>query len=96
MTKRKTTQTSTFGSPGRAGHDSSRFYAGKLYKDQLKGNLVDYVENPIPAESLDQIFCNSAEVMKELPECSVHLMITSPPYNVGKDYDEDLSLEEFL
>jgi site-specific DNA-methyltransferase (adenine-specific) len=23
-------------------------------------------------------------------------MVTSPPYNVGKDYDEDLSLEEYL
>ena len=34
--------------------------------------------------------------MKELPDCSVHLMVTSPPYNVGKDYDEDLSLEEYL
>ncbi len=34
--------------------------------------------------------------MKELPDASVHLMVTSPPYNVGKDYDEDLSLAEYL
>jgi DNA modification methylase len=34
--------------------------------------------------------------MKELPNKSVHLMITSPPYNVGKDYDKDLSLKEYL
>ena len=34
--------------------------------------------------------------MNELPDNSVHLMITSPPYNVSKDYDEDLSLEEYL
>ena len=34
--------------------------------------------------------------MAELPDCSVHLMVTSPPYNVGKDYDEDLSLDEYL
>ena len=34
--------------------------------------------------------------MEELPDCSVHLMVTSPPYNVGKEYDEDLSLEEYL
>ena len=27
---------------------------------------------------------------------SIHLMITSPPYNVSKDYDENLSLEEYL
>ena len=28
--------------------------------------------------------------MHHLPDNSVHLMITSPPYNVGKDYDDDL------
>jgi modification methylase len=34
--------------------------------------------------------------MSELPDCSVHLMVTSPPYNVGKEYDEDLSMEDYL
>jgi site-specific DNA-methyltransferase (adenine-specific) len=34
--------------------------------------------------------------MAELKDNSVHLMVTSPPYNVGKDYDEDLSLQEYL
>jgi site-specific DNA-methyltransferase (adenine-specific) len=34
--------------------------------------------------------------MAELPDNSVHLMVTSPPYNVGKDYDTDLTLEEHL
>ncbi len=33
--------------------------------------------------------------MEELPDRSVHLMITSPPYNVSKEYDEDLALEEY-
>ncbi len=96
MPKRKTTKTSSFGSPGRAGHDSSGFYAGKLYERQPQGQDVTYVENPIPPESLDRIFCHSAERMTELPDCSVHLMVTSPPYNVGKDYDEDLSLDDYL
>ena len=27
------------------------------------------------------------EVMKKLPNNSIHLAITSPPYNVGKNYD---------
>ena len=34
--------------------------------------------------------------MDEIPDDSIHLMITSPPYNVGKDYDDDLSLDEYL
>lgn len=33
--------------------------------------------------------------MDDLPDNSVHLMVTSPPYNVGKDYDEDLTLESY-
>ncbi len=96
MTKRKSTQTSAFGSPGRIGHDSSAFYAGKLYDDQQQGMEMEYIENPIPPGSLDHIFCHSSEAMTELPDCSVHLMVTSPPYNVGKEYDEDLSLKDYL
>lgn len=34
--------------------------------------------------------------MKEIPDNSLHLMITSPPYNVTKEYDKDLSLREYL
>lgn len=33
--------------------------------------------------------------MDELADNSVHLMITSPPYNVSKEYDEDLTLDEY-
>ena len=33
--------------------------------------------------------------MHQLPDCSVHLMVTSPPYNVGKEYDDDLTLAQY-
>lgn len=95
MPPRKPTKTSSFGSPGRVGHDASAFYAARLYADQPKGQEEAYVENPIPAERLDSIIHASSESMKDLPDASVHLMVTSPPYNVGKDYDEDLSMDEF-
>jgi modification methylase len=97
MPKRKllrNTSTASFGSPGREGHDSSTFYKTRLYADQPQADFEMYVENPLV--KLDQIFHHSSESMDELPDCSIHLMVTSPPYNVGKDYDEDLSLEEYL
>jgi DNA modification methylase len=94
--KRKSTHTSTFGAPGRSGHDSSPFYAGKIYDHLPNVEEMDFVENPVPPGSLDQIFCHTSETMTELPDSSIHLMVTSPPYNVGKDYDEDLSLEDYL
>ena len=39
------------------------------------------------------------EVMKKLPNNSIHLAITSPPYNVGKNYDnhnDNMNYEEYL
>ena len=94
MPKRKSTVTSSFGSPGREGHDSSAFYGTRLYADRLQEGNEMYVENPIA--ELDRIHQASCEEMRELPDCSVHLMVTSPPYNVGKEYDNNLTLEEYL
>ncbi|MFP3871694.1 MAG: DNA-methyltransferase [Candidatus Natronoplasma sp.] len=34
--------------------------------------------------------------MGELPDRSIHLMVTSPPYNACKEYDENLTLDEYL
>jgi len=56
----------------------------------------EYIENPIAVEYLNQVFCASSERMTELQDSSVHLMVTSPPYNVGKEYDQDLTLDEYL
>jgi len=53
------------------------------------------VENPVPPEVLDKVLCQDSRKMDNIPECSVHLMVTSPPYNVGKEYDEDLDLYEY-
>jgi site-specific DNA-methyltransferase (adenine-specific) len=34
--------------------------------------------------------------MDGIPDSSIHLVVTSPPYNVRKDYDQDLTLDEYL
>lgn len=93
--RRRGTKTSAFGTPGRIAHDSSLFYASRLYEGLPKEKGGEYIENPIPDEFIDRILCKSSENMKELPDNSVHLMVTSPPYNVGKEYDENLTLEEY-
>lgn len=94
--KRTGTSTSSFGTPGRIGHDSSKFYKSRLYEGIKTGKAVKYVEKKIPKKYQNKIFCRSSEQMKELPDTSIHLMITSPPYNASKDYDENLSLDEYL
>lgn len=89
------TKTSTFGSPGRINHDSTTFYTSRLYEGLPKEDVTNYIENEIPSIYLDKILCKSSEKMEELPDNSIHLMVTSPPYNVGKEYDENLTLNEY-
>jgi len=93
--RKKGTKTSAFGSPGRINHDSTPFYTSRLYEGLPKEETCRYVENPIPPQFLDKIFCKTSEKMDELPDNSIHLMVTSPPYNVGKEYDENLTLNEY-
>lgn len=95
--RKKGTKTSSFGSPGRISHDSTKFYSSKLYEGLPKeAEKVNFIENQISNNVLDKIFCKSSENMEELPDNSVHLMVTSPPYNVGKDYDEDFTLNDYM
>jgi DNA modification methylase len=94
--RRKTTETSAFGTAGRISHDASRFYDSRLYEDLPGENEVEHIENAIPEECIDRLFCRSSEQMDELPDNSVDLMVTSPPYNASKEYDRDLNLEEYL
>ena len=93
--RKRGTQTSPFGSPGRINHDSTPFYASKLYEGLPTEKRTEYVEASIPPQFLDKVFCKTSENMEELPDNSVHLMVTSPPYNVGKEYDENLTLQEY-
>lgn len=96
LSKRKMgTKTSAFGSPGRINHDSTPFYTSRLYEGLPKEEIVKYTESPIQPQFVDKVHCKSSEKMEELPNTSVHLMVTSPPYNVGKLYDEDLSLNQY-
>ncbi len=94
--ERKKTQTSSFGSSKRESHDATAFYKSKLYKNQQKESSKIQEINLLPSEYENIILNKSSESMKEIPDSSIHLIITSPPYNVRKDYDEDFSLKEYL
>jgi site-specific DNA-methyltransferase (adenine-specific) len=53
-------------------------------------------DKEFPKELKNRIILGDAQQMRAIPDNSVHLMITSPPYNVSKVYDADLSLQEYL
>ncbi len=96
--KRKSgSRTSAFGAGTRANHDASFFYASRMYR-HLPGidDARPYVENPLPDALVDAFIQGDSRQMKELPDESIHLMVTSPPYNARKTYDQDLTLDEYL
>lgn len=95
---KKGSKTTKFGTTSRVNHDSSDYYNSKLYSE-LSGNgkkAEIIIEHPFPFEYENKVILGSSENMKEIPDNSLHLMVTSPPYNVSKEYDEDLSLNEYL
>lgn len=80
--KRGNTKTSSFGVSKRESHDSSTFYS--RFRAPLLSN--DEIINRL--ESVDQIICGDARKMRVLPDNSIALVVTSPPYFVGKAYEE--------
>lgn len=39
---------------------------------------------------------NCLDFMREMPEESIQLVVTSPPYNIGKPYEKKLSLKDYV
>jgi len=98
----KKTKTSSFGSGKREGHDASAFYSRNLYEsngiisEPLSARELNDIKISPVGKWADQIHCHTSTDMKVIPDNSVGLAFTSPPYNVGKDYDDDMGLKEYL
>lgn len=101
------TQTSKFGVSKREGHSSEIFYNSRLYKDGIPNllNIREIIQPKITKRSIiktleenwpSRIYCHTSEDMYHIPDQSIALAFTSPPYNVGKDYDENFNLMEYL
>jgi modification methylase len=94
----KKTKTSSFGTGKRESHDSSAFYDRKLYGGKFEEASKEELNVSIPPVEgwVDKIYCQSSEKMDAIPNNGIALAFTSPPYNVGKDYDENFSIEDYL
>lgn len=98
----KKTKTSSFGTGKREGHDASAFYGRNLYgvdgtfaQSASGKELRDVKISPV-GKWANRIYPASSTNMEEIPDNSIGLAFTSPPYNVGKDYDHDMGLQEYL
>ena len=80
--RREATATSEFGSGRRENHDSSAFY------DRFNAPVISADETVNPVGDLGNgCILGDARDMGDLPDNSVALVVTSPPYFVGKEYE---------
>lgn len=81
--RRKSTSTTAFGVGRRESHDASGFY--ERFTPPVISNEVDTNE---VADEVGAVHCrDSREMTSILPANSVALVVTSPPYFVGKEYE---------
>jgi site-specific DNA-methyltransferase (adenine-specific) len=83
--RRLSTSTSTFGVGRREGHDASQFYA-RFRPPEISGD-----ERVATAPDLGD-GCIHGDIRRrdDVPDRSVALVVTSPPYFAGKEYEEAL------
>ena len=82
---RRPTSTSAFGVSRREGHDSSAFY-GRFDRPQLESR-AEIVLSPVR----DVIVTGDSRSMDALVDASIALVVTSPPYFAGKEYELESS-----
>jgi site-specific DNA-methyltransferase (adenine-specific) len=78
------TKTSRFGVGRRENHDSSAFY------EQFAAPTLSDDEELRGCERVDRLFVGDARDMSAVASKSVALVVTSPPYFAGKDYEAAL------
>jgi DNA modification methylase len=85
---RRGTSTSNFGVGRRENHDASAFY------DRFRPpELSDEQWVPAPTPVAEPFICGDARHMDKIDDGSVALVVTSPPYFAGKQYEEELERE---
>jgi site-specific DNA-methyltransferase (adenine-specific) len=84
MTRRKPTSTSAFGVGRRESHDASGFY------NRFTPPVVSSDENVVRSPIAEKPILGDARAMDEVEDASVALVVTSPPYFAGKEYEEAL------
>lgn len=85
--RRQATATTNFGSGRREAHDASAFYARFVSPELSTDTTVN------PSEVVDVIFNEDARAMRSVAANSVALVVTSPPYFAGKQYEESLGVD---
>ena len=92
--QRASTATSAFGVSKRESHDSSTYYNSRMNANLASSRDVGAPQD-LP-EQFENVLLEQDARSLPLPDNCVQLVVTSPPYNASKVYDDDLSLQEYL
>ena len=92
--QRASTATSAFGVSKRESHDSSTYYNSRMNANLASSRDVGSPQD-LP-EQFENVLLEQDARSLPLPDNCVQLVVTSPPYNASKVYDDDLSLQEYL
>lgn len=68
-------------------------------KNQLKliNDMKDEIKTSFSLANRITIYHGDClEFMKEIPDKSIQLVVTCPPYNIGKPYEKKISLDEYV
>jgi DNA modification methylase len=82
--RRAPTRTSAFGVSRREGHDSSGFY------DRFEPPRLIEEDSIAECPVKDQLICADGRKIEALPDRCIALVVTSPPYFAGKEYEAEL------
>lgn len=85
VSARRGTTTSNFGVGRRESHDATGFY------ERFEPPRIDHDDTVLAPEPVAEPFvCGDARDMHTVADGSVALVVTSPPYFAGKQYEEEL------
>lgn len=85
--RRPSTSTANFGSGRREGHDASAFYERFVPPEITTDTTIDR------STEVDLIYAADARQMEQVASNSIALVVTSPPYFAGKQYEESLGVD---
>ena len=82
--RRSPTRTSSFGVSRREAHDASAFY------ERFEAPRLTESDSIVQCPVKDQLICADGRKLDALPDRCIALVVTSPPYFAGKEYEAEL------
>lgn len=80
-------------------HELSVARTKKRIDQFLEKGRIEAKERPtkiIPSEEIPNVYFKDSKNMNELPSKSVHLIVSSPPYNIDKEFEKDIDFTQHM